>query len=77
MDYVGYIDRTGKEVISCKYDSAGFFSEGMAAVLKNGLIGYIDKQGKEVVQCKYKKAGSYYSEGMVNINKDGLWRLYR
>ena len=43
----GYIDKTGKEVIPCKYDVAIFFSEGLARIKLNGEYSYIDKTGKE------------------------------
>ncbi len=71
----GYIDKTGKEVVECKYDDVYSFSEGMAVVKKDGKYdydwkcGYIDKTGKEVVECKYDFA-SNFSEGMAIVRKD-------
>ncbi len=44
---------TSAEAIPCKYDEAGNFSEGLAAVKLDGKWGFIDKTGKEVVPCKY------------------------
>ena len=41
----GYIDKTGKEVIPCKYDWAWQFYEGFAQVSTKGKWGYVDKQG--------------------------------
>src|SRR5262249_43054146 len=38
----GYIDKTGKVVISPQFDSAGIFSEGLACVRKGRKVGYID-----------------------------------
>lgn len=43
--YMGYIDKTGNEVIPIKYDYAYDFRNGKAAVLLNGKWGTIDKQG--------------------------------
>jgi hypothetical protein len=42
------IDKTGKEIIPLKYDDAGNFSGGLAAVKLNGNKFYIDKTGKYV-----------------------------
>ena len=49
-DKYGYIDKTGREVIPCKYDDAWNFSEGFAKVALNGKYGYIDETGKEVAR---------------------------
>lgn len=69
----GYIDITGKEVIPCQYaqgvDYNGAFSEGLAAVVKDGKYGYIDKTGKEVIPCKYDYAYSF-SEGLAMVMLD-------
>jgi hypothetical protein len=43
----GFIDKTGKEIIPCKYDKAWYFSEGLACVRLDGERIYIDKQGNE------------------------------
>ena len=51
----GYIDKSGKEVIPCKYDEYdwngdGYFHEGLAEVrLDDSHWAWIDKKGKEVV----------------------------
>ena len=38
-----YIDSTGKEITKADYEDAACFSNGMAAVSKDGLYGYINK----------------------------------
>ena len=48
-----FIDKTGKEVISCNYGDVKSFSEGLAAVNHNEKWGFIDKTGKEVIPCIY------------------------
>ena len=59
----GYIDTKGNEVIPCIYTSYSDFSEGLAAVEKDGIYGFVDKKGnstfdiqdeevKRVVQAK-------------------------
>ena len=50
----GCIDKTGKEVIPCKYDYIYDFSEGLAEVsLDDSHLAWIDKKGKEVVVFDY------------------------
>lgn len=45
----GFIDKTGKVVISCKWKNAHNFSDGLAAVQDvQGKWGYINKTGKVV-----------------------------
>ncbi len=81
---VGTIRSTGwtvKEVVPCKYDYIGPFSEGLAAVVLDKKCGYIDTTGKEVIPCIY---GNYhfsyeyamlpsFSEGMVAVQLDDKW----
>jgi serine/threonine protein kinase len=69
---VGFIDKTGKEVIPCKYDDAGTFSEGLAAVEFNGRWGFIDKTGEEVISCKYDEKWPF-SEGLAAVELNGKW----
>jgi hypothetical protein len=49
----GYIDRTGKRVIPPRFDAAGNFHEGLAAVESGGKLGYIDKTGRMAVKPQY------------------------
>ena len=62
----GYIDTTGRQICSCKYDFAYGFSDGLASVELNGKWGYIDKTGKEVIPCKYDYVGNF-SEGLTKV----------
>ena len=68
----GYIDKTGKEIIPCKYKEENSFSEGLAVVRKDSLYGYIDKTGKEKISCQYVYAYSF-SEGLALVSKDGFY----
>jgi hypothetical protein len=45
----GYIDKTGRLIIPFQFDTADYFSEGLAAVGIGEKTGYIDKTGKFVV----------------------------
>ncbi len=55
----GFIDRTGKEIIPCKYDNAGSFSEGLVIVVLNNQFGYCDQTGKEIIPLTYLNAGPF------------------
>ena len=69
----GYINKKGKEVIKCKYDSALPFSEGLAAVCEDGEWGYINKKGKEVIDFKYDSAYPFDKDGFAIVVKDGKY----
>jgi len=75
---IGYVDKTGMEIVPCKYDPSGYgiyprrFSEGLAVVKLNGKYGYIDRSGKEIVPCKYDGAKDF-SEGLGAVTLDGKW----
>lgn len=66
----GYVDRTGTVVIPLQYDSAASFSEGMAAVEKDGKWGYIDRTGKVVIPVQYDDAYRF-SDGVAVAVKNG------
>ena len=70
----GFIDKTGRLVIPCKYDEANDFSEGLANVKLNGKYGFIDKSGTLVIPCKYDWAWSFHDgRAKVQLNgKDGF-----
>ncbi len=49
-----------------KYDELSPYSEGYAAVRKNGRWGYIDTWGREVIPCQYSAALSFH-EGLAAV----------
>lgn len=58
----GYFNvNTGEVVIPEQYDKAWVFSEGMAAVYKNGKIGFINMQNQQVLPFNYEYS---YRNGM-------------
>lgn len=62
-----YIDTRGKRITSTLYSKALDFSDGLAAVSRDGkLWGYMDKFGKEVIPCRYLEAESF-SEGLAKV----------
>jgi hypothetical protein len=61
----GYIDRTGKVVITPTFESAGDFSEDLAPV-KTDKWGYIDKTGRTVIKPQFAEV-SEFSEGLAAV----------
>ena len=68
----GFVDKSGNEVIPCKYDYIRYFSEGLARVSINGKEGVIDKSGNEVIPCKYGNV-SDFSEGLACVELNGKY----
>jgi hypothetical protein len=56
----GFIDNRGRTAIAARYESALPFSEGLAAVKREGRWGYIDRTGTEVIPMRYKTAQSFH-----------------
>ena len=48
-----YNSYTGKIVVEAQYRRAWVFSEGLAAVQKNGHIGFINRKGEVVIPFRY------------------------
>ena len=53
----GYIDRTGRLVVSPRFDEASRFSEGLAPVRLGRQLGYADETGKVVLVPVHGPAG--------------------
>ena len=59
----GYFNAyTGEIAIPAQYRRAWVFSEGLAAVQKNGMIGFIDRKGNTVIDFNYPYHGNPLSE---------------
>ena len=76
-DKWGFIDKSGRLVIPCKYDDSGSFSEGLAEVgLKDESgyykYGFIDKSGTEVIPCMYYYARPFH-DGRALIGLNGKY----
>lgn len=70
---IGYIDKTGKEVIPLTFEDAMMpFTEGLAAAIQKGKYGYIDKTGAWVIQPRFEKAKSF-SHGYAQVSDGGDW----
>ena len=85
-----YNSYTGKIVIPAQYRRAWIFSEGLAAVQKNGHIGFLNRKGEVVIPFRYPYHGNPLSEFIFKnghcivadttgkcgvINKKGEWTI--
>lgn len=61
----GFMTAKGDVVIPATFDDAGFFSEGLAAVLVGGKIGFVDTTGKMVIAPQYYSP-TYLSNNVVD-----------
>lgn len=55
----GYIDSNGRWAIQPRFEQAGMFYEGKAAVQENGKWGYIDASGAYVIEPQFTWAGRF------------------
>jgi WG repeat protein len=55
----GFIDNRGKTAIAPRFEAALPFSEGLAAVKREGRWGYIDRSGLEVIPVRYRTVQSF------------------
>jgi len=55
----GFIDNRGKAVIAPRFEAALPYSEGLAAVKREGRWGYIDRNGLEVIPIRYRTVQSF------------------
>ena len=83
-----YNSYTGKIVVPAQYRRAWVFSEGLAAVQKNGMIGFINRKGEIVIPFRYPYHGNPLSKFVFDnghcivadttgkcgvINREGDW----
>lgn len=66
----GYIDITGRIAIICEWPQN--FSEGLAAMVKDGKKGYIDRTGRIVIEPRYDFAKNF-NEGLAAIQDGEKW----
>ena len=56
---LGFIDKTGKEVVPCIFDQATDYSEGLAYIRKGELVGFVNKEGKKALWKRREFDGLY------------------
>jgi hypothetical protein len=71
---VGYIDKSGVEVIECIYDEIFPFEKGRAKIIKAGKIGLVRETGEVFVEPKYDYIGPFVNGLAIIIvgTKKGL-----
>ncbi|HEY8690197.1 MAG TPA: WG repeat-containing protein [Chitinophagaceae bacterium] len=69
---LGYIDKTGKEIIPIQYADVQGFYEGLSGVLIDNKWGYMDKTGKLIVPAKYDRI-QIFKDGMACVNLGKKW----
>lgn len=82
---IGYIDKTGKLVIPCKFTIGGKFSEGLAyaslegndnlAGINEPNIGYINTKGEFVIPCQFRQAEEF-REGRAIVSNSTDYSKY-
>lgn len=70
----GFIDKTGNEIVPCKYDNARDFSEGVAAVEGDGGWGFIDKDNNIIIPFKFDWADDFI-DGYSRVLYAGIFYI--
>ncbi|WP_294482976.1 WG repeat-containing protein [uncultured Ruminococcus sp.] len=65
-----YINSRGKTVLETQYDSADYFTDGIAAVGIGKKHGYINKKGECIINLQFDKAGAFV-EGLASVGIEG------
>ncbi len=68
----GFIDTSGNWVIPPAYSSLQSFSEGLAAVEKDGAWGFINTQGEAVIEPTYDQVRDFH-EGLAAVWDGNAW----
>ena len=68
----GFINEDGEEIISCKYEDADAFSDGVAKVKSAEGWGFVNEDGEEIVACKYEDVCRFY-EGLAKVKSAEGW----
>ncbi len=71
-DNFGFMDEDGRIVIGAKFDYAGIFSNGLAAVSRKGKVGYITKSGEIMIPFQFDD-GQDFQDGRAVVEKDGYF----
>ena len=66
----GYMDCNGNIIIEAQYEESKKFSEGLAAIKKDGKWGFINTEGEIVVPCKYDSVDFNFIEGRGGLIKN-------
>lgn len=70
----GFVDKTGRWIISPRFDEVQCFSEGLAAAKTDGKWGYIDKTGKWVIYPQFDEV-HVFSESLAGVLSNETWKF--
>lgn len=65
-DLFGFINKIGKEIISCKYEDVSVFRNGIAAVKLDAKWGFIDVNGQLISKIEFDDICLYNFNGYIN-----------
>lgn len=68
----GYIDNTGREIVSTKNNFTDVYENGLARVSVKDRWGVVDQKGSYIIEPKYE-AMSRFSEGLAAVQAGGVW----
>ena len=71
----GVVNKQGEQIVQCKYDVIGDFSESYAQVERDGKVGLIDKNGVEFIPCVYDELVINNRSTPIQAKFDGSWCL--
>ncbi len=71
----GYIDSLGNTRVKPKYEYAGAFNDGLAAVSLNGKMGFINKRGEEVIPLVYDEVFPFKGGQAIVVKGDLMGAL--
>ena len=72
----GFVNsKTGKTIISPKYEDAGAFCRGLAPVKQDGKWGFIDEKGNEIVPPTFELASPLSKSGTAWIKNEAGFAL--
>lgn len=64
----GFIDKLGKEIISCQFDDASSLKYGVIVIDKGGKEGLIDINEKIIVPCKFDFIGEFGKDSLAEAS---------
>lgn len=68
----GYLDARGRVVIEPRFEAAGPFSGGLAAVASGGRYGFVTPDGAWAIEPRFEQAGPF-RDGLARVRQQGRW----
>ena len=69
-EHWGYVNEKGKYIVNPTFESADYFSCGVARYTEDGKLGYINPRGKNAIDPIYAR-GTTFSEDKAFVVRDG------